>query len=67
MESFSKKPTVSSIKQITQIKGYEKEYGLDVGSKHNNNYSSCYAIPIGTPKPIEKKGHNGCHESHIKK
>ncbi len=48
-----------SIKQIKQLTSYEKEkmYGLDVGTKHNNNYASCYAIPISTPKPITKKVH----------
>ena len=66
-----------SIKQIKQITSYEKEkvYGLDVGTKHNNNYASCYAIPISTPrntfgKSIAKedsnKGHNGPHQSHFK-
>lgn len=42
------------------------EYGLDVGSKSNNNYASCYAIPISTPNQIENKGHNGPHPSHYK-
>lgn len=35
-----------------------------VGTKHNNNYASCYAIPISTPRPADKKGHNGPHQSH---
>jgi hypothetical protein len=45
-----------SIKQIKQLTSYEKEkkYGLDVGTKQNNNYDSNYAIPISTPK-AEKK------------
>ena len=33
----------------------------------SNNYACSYAIPIGTPKSIERKGHNGPHQSHISK
>jgi hypothetical protein len=57
-----------SIKQVSQKTSYEKEkkYGLDIGTKHNNNYASCYAIPISTPRPVDKKGHNGPHQSHFK-
>ena len=46
------------------------DYSLSRGISKtcNNNYASSYAIPISpisTPKPIERKGHNGMHESHI--
>lgn len=50
-------PKIFSIKQIKQLTSYEKEkvYGLDVGTKQNNNFASNYAIPIGTPKTTIKK------------
>ena len=40
-------------KPITVV-DYRKEYGIDVGSRHSNNYASCYAIPISTPEPKPK-------------
>jgi ribonucleoside-diphosphate reductase subunit M2 len=42
-----------SIKQIKQLTSYEKEkvYGLDIGSKHSNNYPSCIGITIGGTPP----------------
>lgn len=44
------------------VDDYKK--AISIGSRLNNNYASCYAIPISTPKS-ERKGHNGMHESHI--
>jgi hypothetical protein len=54
-----------SIKQVSQKTSYEKEFGNTFPKGiHNNNYASSYAVPISTPKPVDKKGHNGPHQSH---
>ena len=37
---------------------------IGISPPSSNNYASCYAIPISTPKPVDKKGHNGPHQSH---
>jgi hypothetical protein len=66
MENLTEGSVALSIKQVSQKTSYEKEIGkVTVGS--SNNYASCYAIPISTPRPSDKKGHNGPHQSHYTK
>ena len=60
---------MDNIKQEVKICIGVDDYkrAIEIGKASNNNYASCYAIPIETPKSIERKGHNGPHQSHISK
>jgi hypothetical protein len=50
----------------TKLSVDDYKQAIGIGRASNNNYASCYAVPISTPKS-ERKGHNGMHESHISK
>ena len=66
MESLTKEiKAESNICIGTKYSDDDYKKAISIGSRLNNNYASCYAIPIGTK--YESKGHNGMHESHISK
>lgn len=64
MENIKQEPKFC-IGTSLSVEDYKR--AIDIGMRSNNNYASSYAIPIGTPKSIERKGHNGAHQSHISK